>query len=68
MRDWGDPMEMRAMLDAGLTKKAAAKRLGVDRRTLSRWQAEAAPAAKRRKPRIHKLDPYKAIIQERLRG
>ena len=41
MRDWGDPMEMRAMLDAGLTKKAAAKRLGVDRRTLSRWQAEA---------------------------
>ena len=57
-------MEMQALLDAGLTKQAIAARLGVSRRTLTRWQSttEVTP----RKPRAHKLDAYKEIIRTRL--
>ncbi len=42
-------MAMQALLDAGLTKQAIAARLGVSRRTLTRWQSatETTP----RKPR-----------------
>lgn len=57
-------MEMQALLDTGLSKKAAAERLGVSRRTVTRWQKETEAAP--RKPRVHKLDPYKGIIRTRL--
>ena len=66
MHDWSAHMEMKALLDAGLTKAAVAERLGVSRRTVTRWQAETAPTPRPRKPRVQKLDPYKDIIRTRL--
>ena len=33
-------MEIEALLDTGLSKKAAAERLDVSRRTVTRWQEE----------------------------
>ena len=59
-------MDMQALLEAGLTKAAVAERLGVSRRTVTRWQAETEPKPRQRKPRVQKLDPYKDIIRTRL--
>ena len=44
MHVWSKHMEMKELLRAGLTKSAAAKRLGVARRTVSRWQTESEPS------------------------
>ena len=52
MHDWSAHMEMKALLNAGLTKAAVAERLGVSRRTVTRWQAETAPPPRPRKPRV----------------
>ena len=57
----GAHLEIDALLDTELSKKAAAGRLGISRRTVTRWRKEREPS--RRKPRIHKLDPYKGIIR-----
>ena len=59
-------MEMQALLKAGLTRAAIAERLGVSRRTVTRWQAETEPKSRPRKPRTQKLDPYKDLIRTRL--
>ena len=67
MRDWRTRVEVKALLDAGLSKTAAARRLGVDRRTIGRWQRETAVSGNR-KSRAHKLDPYKGIVRERLKS
>ena len=64
MHVWSKHMEMKELLRAGLTKSAAAKRLGVARRTVSRWQTESEPTDRHR--RTHKLDPYKGLIRRRL--
>lgn len=66
---------LRHYLDAGLSKSAAARRLGIDRRTINRWIAagelernlDQPPRYGPRAPRPKKLDPYKAIIAERLK-
>jgi transposase len=62
-------------LEQGLSKAAIARQLGINRRTINRWIAEGqldrdvetgqVPRPER-KPRPTKLDPYKAIIDERL--
>jgi transposase len=62
------------LLEAGLSKTAIAARLGVSRRLIYHWLATgqlardvtALPAPRRSAPRPTKLDPYKAIITERL--
>ena len=64
MHDRSAPMAMQALLDAGLAKQAIAAHLGVSRRTLTRWQS--ATEATSRKPRVHQLDAYKAIIRTHL--
>lgn len=61
-------MEMQALLEAGLTKAAVAERLGVSRRTVTRWQAATEPKLRPRKRRVEKLDPYKDIIRTRLQS
>ena len=57
-------MEMNGLLEAGLSKTETARQLGVDRRTVTRWVKgeQITP----RKPRKHKLDPYKETIRRRL--
>lgn len=65
MHEWRLRVEMKAMLEAGLSKSATAERLGVDRRTVSRWQEDRDMKTGRRR-RGSKLDPYKGIIRERL--
>ena len=62
---WRLHVEMKALLEAGLSKSAAAKRLGVNRRTVDRWRSSAARRGSRT-PRAQKLDPYKGIIRARL--
>ena len=68
MHDGSTRVEVKALLDAGLSKSAAARRLGVDRRTIGRWESETEAGAKERKRRAHKLDPYKGIVHERLKS
>lgn len=65
---------LRHYLDQGLSKAAIAERLGMDRRTISRWIAAGEldrdlEAEVRYRPRpavTKKLDPFKAIILKRL--
>ena len=64
MHAWSKHMEMKELLRAGLTKSAAAKRLGVAIRTVSRWQTESEPMGRKR--RRHKLDPYQVLIRRGL--
>ena len=65
MHDKETRVEVKALLKTGLSKTAVAKRLGVDRRTVDRWESGTAPP-QGRKGRAHKLDPYKGIVRERL--
>jgi transposase len=62
-------------LEQGLSKAAIARQLGINRRTINRWIAEGQldrdvdtdqiPRPERKR-RPTKIDPYKAIIDERL--
>ena len=74
MIGWESHVLLRHYLEEGLTKTAAAKRLGVSRRTLSRWirdgeldrDLDEAVRYRQRPPVPRKLDPYRAIIDARL--
>ena len=74
MIGWESHVLLRHYLAEGLSKTAIAKRLGMSRRTVSRWirngeldrDLEEAPRYGPRPPVPHKLDPYKAIIDARL--
>lgn len=65
---------LRHHLDQGLSKSAVARLLGIDRRTLTRWIAageldrdlDQPPKYGPRPPRPSKLDPFKAVIAQRL--
>ena len=66
---------LRNYLKDGLSKRAIAGRLGINRRTLSRWIAageldrdlDQPPRYGPRPPRDSKLDPYTDLIRERLK-
>lgn len=64
MYDGRYQVEMKGLLNAGLSKAEIARRLGVNRRTVTRWNADHERPP--RKPRRHKLDPYKELIRTRL--
>lgn len=74
MIGWESRMLFRHYLAEGLSKTAIAERLGISRRTVSRWIAsgeldrdvDEPPRYKARPPVPRKLDPYKGIIQARL--
>ncbi len=71
MYRWEDRVLVKHYLEQGLPKSTIAKRVGVSRRTLYHWLAtgkldRAVNAPVRYPPRPTKLDPYKAIIIERL--
>lgn len=65
---------LRHYLEDGLSKSDIARRLGIDRRTISRWIAagelerdlDQPPRYGPRPPRPTKLDAYKEIIRQRL--
>lgn len=66
---------LRHYLSQGMSKRAIARELGIDRRTISRWIAageldrdlSVVPRYKARPPVTGKLEPYKEIIRERLK-
>ncbi|MYB08057.1 MAG: helix-turn-helix domain-containing protein [Gemmatimonadetes bacterium] len=68
-------IQMRRYLDAGMSKAAAARAVGISRRTLYNWiesgELERDPDDMKveygpRPPRPSKLDPWKARIEARL--
>lgn len=74
MIGWEDRVLFRHYLEEGMTKTAIAERLGISRRTVSRWiekgeldrDPDEPPRYKPRPPVRRKLDGYKAIIGARL--
>jgi transposase len=73
---WERHVQLRHYLEQGYTQTQIAKELGIDRRTVYRWirkgdlERDVGPVTVRYGPRPpvpQKLDPYKAIIRERLR-
>lgn len=75
MIGWEDRVLFRHYLEEGMTKTAIAERLGISRRTVGRWirkgeldrDPEEPPRYKPRPPVTRKLDPYKGIIEVRLK-
>jgi transposase len=71
---WESHVLLRHFLAEGLTKTEAAERLGISRRTVSRWIGSGdldrdldEPVRYRPRPPVpRKLDPYRGIIQARL--
>jgi len=70
MHGWEPRVLVRHYLEQGLSKAAIAARVGVSRRTLYYWLARGAlvgdAESVRYPPRPTKLDPYDALIRERL--
>ena len=74
MIGWESHVLLRHYLAEGLTKTAVAERLGISRRTVSRWIGNGEldrdldePVRYKPRPRAaRKLDPYTGIIQARL--
>lgn len=71
MHGWEPRVLVKHYLEQGLTKEAIAERVGVSRRTIHYWLASGQldrPIDRpvHYPPRPTKLDPYKAIIRERL--
>ena len=76
MHEWSTRMLLRHYLDQGLTKTELSRRFGVSRRTIHYWiesgqlDRDLATGHTRYSPRpavASKLDPFKGIIEERLR-
>ena len=76
MPGWETRMRLKYYLDQGVSKAELSRRFGISRRTIHHWSAtgqldrdltagDARPAPRRK--RKHKLDPYKAMIDVRLR-
>ncbi|MCY3624187.1 MAG: DDE-type integrase/transposase/recombinase [Gammaproteobacteria bacterium] len=67
-------MRLKRYLDEGVSKTELSRRFGVSRRTIHHWietgqlDRDLAAGCTRREPRsrVHKLDPYKGIIDARL--
>ena len=70
MHGWEPRVLVRHYLEQGLSKAAIAERVGVSRRTLYYWLARGALVGDAESvhypPRPTKLDPYHALIRERL--
>lgn len=74
MIGWESRVLFRHYVAEGLSKRAIAERLGINRRTVTRWiragdldrDLEEPPRYGPRPPVPTKLDPYKAVIQARL--
>jgi len=75
MHRWETRMRLKHYLDQGVSKAELSRRFGVSRRTIHRWigsgqlDRDLSSGASGYSPRArvpHKLDPYKAIIWDRL--
>ena len=75
MHRWETRMRLKHYLDQGVSKAELSRRFGVSRRTIHRWiqsgqlDRDLTSGASGYSPRPqvpHKLDPYKAIIWDRL--
>ena len=74
MHGWKTRMRLKQYLDEGVSKTELSRRFGVSRRTIHHWietgqldrDLEAGCTRREPRSRVHKLDPYKAIIDDRL--
>ena len=74
MIEWERRVRLRHYLEQGVTQTAIAHKLGIHRRTIYRWiksgqldrDLSEIPCYGPRPTVPHKLDPYKAMIRERL--
>lgn len=75
MHGWETRMLLKHYLDQGVSKAELSRRFGVSRRTIHNWiesgqldrDLSSGEARYTPRPRVaHKLDPYRAIIDERL--
>ena len=75
MHKWETRMLLKHYLERGVSKAELARRFGVSRRTIHEWvqtgqlDRDLSTGGSRYSPRpaaVHKLDPYKAIIDSRL--
>ena len=75
MHRWETRMRLKHYLDQGVSKAELSRRFGVSRRTIHSWiesgqlDRDLSRGGTRYSPRppvVHKLDPYKAIIWDRL--
>ena len=74
MHGWETRMRLKQYLDEGVSKTELSRRFGVSRRTIHHWietgqldrDLEAGSTRREPRSRVHKLDPYKAIIDDRL--
>ncbi len=62
MQQW---RQIQAWREEGLADAAIARRLGIDRETVSRWRGEPAPGAIIR-ARVSKLDEHREYVEKRL--
>ena len=76
MHGWETRMRLKHYLDQGVTKAELSRRFGIARRTIHYWietgqlDRDLAAGRTRQAPRRrakHKLDPFKGIIDDRLR-
>ena len=76
MHGWETRMRLKYYLEQGVSKAELSRRFGIARRTIHYWietgqlDRDLAAGTTRRAPqrrRKHKLDPYKGIIDDRLR-
>ena len=75
MHGWEIRMLLKHYLDQGVSKAELSRRFGISRRTIHSWiesgqldrDLSSGETSYTPRPRVsHKLDPYKAIIEERL--
>jgi len=62
MQQW---RQIQALSEEGLADANVARRLGVDRETVSRWRGESSPGAITRS-RTSKLHEYREYVRQRL--
>ena len=58
---------IKKMAENGMNISDMAKELNMDRKTVKKYmKSKAVPKYKERKKRVHKLDPYRNYIKERI--
>lgn len=67
MMDRGDWMEIRNLMNQGMSKSEISRTFGIDRKTVSKYaDSETGPEYSKTRERTHKIDPYTEYIKQRL--
>ena len=60
----GDVFTIHKLWNQGFTKRQIARKLQLDRGTVTNYLANPAPATQKRRVKQSKLDPYRALVEE----